>query len=150
MALLTSINKVQLLGRIGKDPEQSSEKAPAKLDVVTSVRWKDRDSGEWKEKSTWHNKIEFWGKTAEYVMNNLHQGDTVLIEGELATDQWEDKDTGQKRNRYFIKGTQINLVERNTKNQEPNGGDSNVISYESKKRSKSSAQEELVEDSVPF
>ena len=150
-----SINKVTLLGRLGKDPERKSENGPAKLDLVTSVSWKNKESGEWQEKSTWHNNIEVWNKTADYVMNNLHQGDVIHIEGEMAKSSWEN-DQGEKRSSYFVKANQINLVERNTKNQEPD--QDAVYAPETKQAApkKTNAtntnknKAPLVDDDVPF
>ena len=151
-----SINKVTLLGSLGKDPERKGEKAT--LDLATSIRWKDKNSGEWKEKTTWHNNVEVWNKTADYVENNLHQGDIIHVEGELKTSSWETDD-GQKRSRYFVSANQINLVERNTKNQEPRDnaetatyGPEKTASEQSKSTNQKKQNESapLVEDDVPF
>jgi single-strand DNA-binding protein len=93
-----SVNKVILLGNLGKDAETKftpSGVARSTFTLATSRRWKDQQSGEWKEETDWHN-ILLW--RAENVANYLLKGKQVYIEGRLQTRSYEDKD-GQKR--YF-------------------------------------------------
>jgi len=88
-----SVNKVILLGNLGKDAE--TKFTPSGVARSTSRRWKDQQSGEWKEETDWHN-ILLW--RAENVANYLLKGKQVYIEGHLQTRSYEDKD-GQKK--YF-------------------------------------------------
>jgi len=91
-----SINKVILLGHLGKDAETKftpSGVAVTNFTLATSRRWKDQQSGEWKEETEWH-RIVMW--RSENVSNYLLKGKQVYIEGRLQTRSWEDKD-GQKR-----------------------------------------------------
>jgi single-strand DNA-binding protein len=93
-----SVNKVILLGNLGKDAETKftpSGVARSTFTLATSRRWKDQQSGEWKEETDWHN-ILLW--RAENVANYLLKGKQVYIEGHLQTRSYEDKD-GQKK--YF-------------------------------------------------
>ncbi len=91
-----SVNKVILLGHLGKDAETKftpSGVACTKFSLATSRRWKDQQSGEWKEETEWHN-IVLW--RSENVANYLQKGKQVYLEGRIQTRSWEDKD-GQKK-----------------------------------------------------
>ena len=91
-----SINKVILLGHLGKDAETKftpSGVAVTNFTLATSRRWKDQQSGEWKEETEWH-RVVMW--RSENVSNYLLKGKQVYVEGRLQTRSWEDKD-GQKR-----------------------------------------------------
>ena len=91
-----SVNKVILLGHLGKDAETKftpSGVAVTNFTLATSRRWKDQQSGEWKEETEWH-RIVMW--RSENVSNYLLKGKQVYVEGRLQTRSWEDKD-GQKR-----------------------------------------------------
>ena len=93
-----SVNKVILLGNLGKDAETKftpNGVARSTFTLATSRRWKDQQSGEWKEETDWHN-ILLW--RAENVANYLTKGKQVYIEGHLQTRSYEGKD-GQKK--YF-------------------------------------------------
>jgi single-strand DNA-binding protein len=91
-----SVNKVTLLGHLGKDAETKftpSGVAVTNFTLATSRRWKDQQSGEWKEDTEWH-RVVMW--RSENVSNYLQKGKQVYVEGRLQTRSWEDKD-GQKR-----------------------------------------------------
>jgi len=93
-----SVNKVILLGNLGKDAETKftpSGVAKTAFSLATSRRWKDQQSGEWKEETEWHNVV-MW--RAENVAPYLTKGKKVYLEGRIQTRNYEDKD-GQKR--YF-------------------------------------------------
>lgn len=92
------INKVILLGHLGKDPElkYTPQGTPvAKFSLATSDRFKDKD-GNWQDRTEWHN-ITAWGRTAEIAGEYLKKGRQVYIEGALRTHSWDDKQTGQKK-----------------------------------------------------
>ncbi|TAN20948.1 MAG: single-stranded DNA-binding protein [Acidobacteria bacterium] len=89
-----SVNKVILLGRLGKDPELKytpSGQAVTKFSLATSERWKDKGSGEFQERTEWHN-IVLWSKLAETANQYLTKGSSVYLEGRLQTRSWEDKE----------------------------------------------------------
>ena len=93
-----SVNKVILLGRLGKDAETKFTPAGAsvtKFTMATSSRWKDKQTGDWKEETEWHNIVAF---RAENVSPYLLKGKQIYVEGRLQTRNYEDKD-GQKK--YF-------------------------------------------------
>jgi single-strand DNA-binding protein len=91
-----SVNKVILLGNLGKDAETKftpSGTAVTKFSIATGRRWKDQQSGEWKEETDWHNVV-LW--RAENLANYLLKGKQVYVEGRLQTRSYEDKD-GKKQ-----------------------------------------------------
>ena len=95
---MASVNKVILIGNLGKDPELKflpSGQPVANFSVATSEKWKDKSTGETKEQTEWHNIIMF-GKLAEIAGQYLKKGSSVFIEGRLQTRKWQDK-TGQDR-----------------------------------------------------
>ncbi len=94
-----SVNKVILIGNLGKDPEVKftpQGTAVAKITVATSSSYKDKQSGEWKETTEWHNVV-LWQRTAEIAGEYLKKGSKVYIEGRLQTRSWDDKTSGQKK-----------------------------------------------------
>jgi len=93
-----SLNKVLLIGNLGKDPELSytaSGVAVAKFSIATNERWKDQE-GNVQERVEWHNIIA-WRKLAEICGQYLKKGSKVYLEGKLQTRSWDDKNTGVKR-----------------------------------------------------
>ena len=98
-----SVNKVILIGRLGKDPEvkyTGSGTPVAKFSLATDEVFKDR-SGEQQKHTEWHN-IVAWSKLAEICGEYLTKGKQVYIEGSIRSHQWEDKQTGAKRTGYEI------------------------------------------------
>jgi single-strand DNA-binding protein len=93
-----SLNRVQLIGNLGKDPEvkYTPQGTPvAKLTIATNERYKDK-SGEWQDRTEWHNVV-LWQRLAEIAGEYLKKGGKVYIEGRLQTRSWEDKQTNQKK-----------------------------------------------------
>ena len=93
-----SLNKVMLIGNLGKDPEVSytaSGIAVAKFSIATNERWKDND-GNFQERTEWH-AIVAWRKLAEICGQYLKKGSKVYLEGKLQTRSWDDKNSGAKR-----------------------------------------------------
>lgn len=106
-----SVNKVILIGNLGKDPEVKytpQGTAVAKFSIATSERFKDK-SGEWQDRTEWHN-ITCWSRLAEIAGEYLKKGRTVYIEGSLRTDSWDDKQTGQKRYSTYINANELVLL----------------------------------------
>jgi single-strand DNA-binding protein len=95
---MAGINKVILVGRLGRDPEvrYTPNGVPvASFSIATSEEWKDKETGEKRERTEWH-RIEAWRRLAEICGDYLNKGKQVYIEGKLQTDAWEDRD-GNKR-----------------------------------------------------
>jgi single-strand DNA-binding protein len=94
-----SVNKVILVGNLGADPEvrhTQDGKPIVNLRVATSESWRDRNSGERKERTEWHRVVVFSEGLAKICEQYLHKGSKVYIEGQLQTRKWQDKD-GQDR-----------------------------------------------------
>jgi single-strand DNA-binding protein len=93
-----SVNKVILVGRLGKDPEtryMTNGEAVTNATLATSENWKDK-AGEKQEKTEWHNLV-FYRRLAEVAGEYLKKGSQVFIEGKIQTRKWQDKETGKDR-----------------------------------------------------
>jgi single-strand DNA-binding protein len=91
------VNKVILLGNVGKDPEVKflpSGQAVANFGLATSERYKDK-AGEWQDRTEWHN-ITAYARTAEIIRDYVKKGSKLYVEGRIQTRNWDDKDTGKK------------------------------------------------------
>jgi single-strand DNA-binding protein len=107
---MASLNKVMLIGNLGKDPElryTASGTAVASFSVATTEKFKGK-SGEWEEKTEWHN-ITLWARLAEIAGEYLSKGKTVYIEGRLQTRKWQDKD-GKDRYTTEIVGEKMQML----------------------------------------
>ena len=106
-----SVNKVILIGNLGKDPEvkhTSSGTAVASMTLATNERYKDKD-GNWQDRTEWHN-IVLWQRLAEIAGEYLKKGRPVFIEGRLQLDTWDDKQTGQKRSKLKVVGENMQFL----------------------------------------
>ena len=95
-----SLNKVQLIGRLGADPEikqMVNGKNVARLSIATSQSWKDKSSGERKEKTEWHRVVIFNEGLVNIVQQYLKKGANVYLEGQLSTRKWKDEKSGQDK-----------------------------------------------------
>lgn len=104
------LNSVNLLGRVGKDPEvrtlQNGDKV-ANLSLATSERWKDKN-GQKQEKTEWH-KLNVWGPLAGVVESYVHKGDLLSVQGKIETRKWTDQ-SGQDRYSTEIRVTALQLI----------------------------------------
>ena len=94
-----SVNKVTLLGNLGRDPEVRSTQDGMKivnLNIATSERWKDRNSGEQRERTEWHRVVIFNENLARIAEQYLRKGSTVYLEGQLQTRKWTDQQGVEK------------------------------------------------------
>src|SRR5512138_595249 len=106
------VNKVILIGNLGKDPEvryTQGGQAVANLRIATSRSWTDKASGQRKEETEWHD-VEVWGKQAEQCGEYLAKGRQVYVEGRLKTDKWQDKTSGQERSRVKIVADSVRFL----------------------------------------
>ena len=95
-----SLNKVLLIGRLGADPEikqMINGKSVARLSLATSQSWKDKNTGEKKEKTEWHRIVVFNEGLVNVVQQYLKKGAQVYIEGQLSTRKWKDEKSGQDK-----------------------------------------------------
>lgn len=106
-----SVNKVILVGNLGKDPEvkyTSTGTPVAKFTLATNEGYKDK-SGQWQERTEWHNVVA-WQRLAEIVGEYVKKGSKVYIEGRLQTSSWDDKETGQKKYKTEIVANDLVLL----------------------------------------
>ena len=98
-----SVNKVILIGNLGKDPEVKvtpSGTPVAKFSLATNERYKDK-AGQWQDRTEWHNLVA-WQRTAEIIGEYVKKGSKIYVEGSLRTSSWDDKNTGEKKYRTEI------------------------------------------------
>ena len=106
------VNKVILIGNLGQKPEMrytATNSAVANLSIATTESWKDKESGEMRDKTEWH-KVVFFGKPAETIERYLDKGSKIYVEGKLQTRKWQDKD-GNDRCTTEIVGNQFNFLD---------------------------------------
>lgn len=140
----SGINKVILVGNLGKDPDMrytAGGDAVANLSIATSESWNDNQTGEKKEKTEWH-RVVFFRRIAEVCGEYLKKGSSVYIEGSLRTRDWED-DQGNKRYTTEIIGREMQML----------GGRRSEDSMDQSPQMNSSSpqpEEGLIDDEIPF
>jgi single-strand DNA-binding protein len=108
---MASVNKVILIGNLGKDPETRyapSGDAICNITLATTDTWRDKASGEKREATEWH-RVAFFGKLAEIAGQYLRKGSAVYVEGSLRTRKWQDKD-GQDRYTTEIRADEMKML----------------------------------------
>ena len=157
--MVGSVNKVILLGRLGKDPEirsMQSGKKVANFGIATSKRWKDRETQEQKESTTWHNIVVFNEGLVGIIEQYVKKGSQIYIEGELQTRKWQDKDGNDRlttevvlqpynSNLTLLGGRNNSQTSYDNSERIEQNSDSNDNSFESQ----ASDSEDLDED-IPF
>jgi len=119
---MASVNKVILVGNLGRDPEtryMPDGAAITNVSVATSFQWNDKASGEKKEETEWH-RVVFRGKLAEVAGEYLKKGSQVYVEGRLRTRKWQDKE-GQDRYTTEIVGDRMQMLGSRAGSGEPRG-----------------------------
>jgi single-strand DNA-binding protein len=161
-----NLNKVLLVGRLGKDPELKAMPNGGHVctfSLATSKVWKDRETNESKEDTEWHN-IVFFNKSAENVSKYVAKGSLLLVEGHLKTRSWEDKDTQKKMYRTEVIGDTFQLAPRssgsgNSSEQETEKAYNSFGKNDSKKKPKKSngevdtieyPEEDIDPSDIPF
>lgn len=138
-----SVNKVILVGRLGRDPEVRalpSGTTVTEFSIATDERYTDR-SGQRQEHTEWHN-IQAWGKLGEICGQYLRKGGLVYIEGSLRTDSWDDKESGKKMYKTRIRADQMQMLDSK-------GSSGDDRSYSSSP-AMSSVADAPEDDDVPF
>src|SRR5579859_4096246 len=128
------VNKVLLLGNVGKDPEiraTASGMTIASFTLATADRTKDAQ-GNWADKTEWHNLVAFQ-RTAEIVRDYVKKGTQIFVEGKIQTRSWDDKESGAKRYKTEILVNELSLLGK------PGGGGEGGGSYTRSSGSSSSA-----------
>ena len=118
--MVGSVNKTILLGNLGRDPEIRSMQSGAKMasfSIATSKRWKDRNTQEQKEKTSWHNIVVFGDGLVDIVERYVKKGSKIYIEGELQTRKWQDKDGNDRyTTEVILQGYNCNLTLLDSRN----------------------------------
>ena len=149
-----SLNKVLLIGRLGADPEikqMVNGKSVARLSIATGQSWKDKSTGERKEKTEWHRVVIFNEGLVNVVQQYLKKGANVYIEGALTTRKWKDESSGQDKysTEVVLQGYNSSLTMLDGKTKSEN---SNLVS-ESKSslpNDDSQAINSDLDDEIPF
>ena len=150
-----SLNKVLLIGRLGADPEikqMVNGKSVARLSIATSQSWKDKSSGERKEKTEWHRVVIFNEGLVNVVQQYVKKGANVYIEGQLSTRKWKDESTGQDKysTEIVLQGYNSSLTMLDTRNKSDN---SNLVSEKKSalpNDDKISQKTDDLDDEIPF
>ena len=145
-----SLNKVLLIGRLGADPEVKqmvNGKSVARLSLATSQSWKDKNTGEKKEKTEWHRVGVFNEGLVNVVQQYLKKGAQVYVEGQLSTRKWKDEQSGQDK--Y---STEILIQGYNSSLTMLGGGNQNSISSQDNKQNfdDNSISQNDMDDDIPF
>ncbi|MCL4316536.1 MAG: single-stranded DNA-binding protein [Gammaproteobacteria bacterium] len=148
------VNKVILIGNLGKDPEvryMPSGGAVANVTIATSESWKDKTTGEQQERTEWHNVV-FYNRLAEIVGEYLKKGSQVYVEGSIRTRKWQDKETGKDRYTTEIIANEMQML-----GSRASGGEASMGSKARAKPEGASttakpeaAQEAAFDDDIPF
>ena len=107
------VNKVILIGNLGKDPEvryMPSGSAVTNITIATSESWKDKQTGDKQERTEWHSVV-FFNRLAEIAGEYLKKGSKVYIEGSLRTRKWQDKNSGQDRYTTEIVANEMQMLD---------------------------------------
>jgi single-strand DNA-binding protein len=130
-----SVNKVILVGNVGKDPEvrrMTSGDPVVTLSLATSERWRDKASGEQKEKSEWHRIVIFNKNLAEVCEKYVKKGSKLYVEGQLQTRKWTDKDGAEKYSTEVVlqnfKG-ELTLLDSKKSGSEPGSDDGEDLPF---------------------
>lgn len=150
---MASVNRVILIGHLGADPEVRyipSGEAVANISLATTDRWKDKESGEQRERTEWW-KVELWGRLGEIAGEHLKKGSLVYVEGSGYTQKWTDRD-GNDRYTFKVRANVMQMLGR------PNGGEQRSDPQEPKEpptkrapaREKTGGKFDDLEDDIPF
>lgn len=150
-----SVNKVILVGNLGADPEirrTQDGKAIANLRLATSESWRDKASGERKEKTEWHRIVIFNEGLCKIAEQYLKKGSKVYVEGALQTRKWTDKDGVEKYSTEVVLqnfGGVLTMLD--TRSQEQNSDDNPPVKADSKpRRSSAEIGRSTMDDEIPF
>ena len=149
-----SLNKVQLIGRLGADPEikqMVNGKNVARLSVATSQSWKDKSTGERKEKTEWHRVVIFNEGLVNIVQQYLKKGANVYLEGQLSTRKWKDEKSGQDKysTEIVLQGYNSSLTMLGGKNQSNNSNQTSEPKSSLPNDEMSQVNSDL-DDEIPF
>ena len=141
------VNKVILVGNLGQRPEMrytATQTAVANLSIATTESWKDKESGENRDKTEWH-RVVFFGNLAEIAEKYLDKGSSLYVEGKIQTRKWQDKD-GNDRYTTEILGNQLTMLgSRNTSDPSMNQENNSDTPFP-----EDDSSEGITDDDIPF
>lgn len=114
-----NLNKLQLAGNLTHAPElrrTQSGHSVVEISIAINRKWRDRDSNDLRESTTFVNNITFWGKQAENLHTWVSKGDPIYLEGRLELDTWEDKETGKSRSKLKVIGDNWQFLKSKSNN----------------------------------
>ena len=146
-----SLNKVLLIGRLGADTEikqMVNGKSVARLSLATSQSWKDKNTGEKKEKTEWHRIVVFNEGLVNVVKQYLKKGAQIYVEGQISTRKWKDEQSGQDKysTEVVIQGYNSSLTMLG------GGGSNNITRQDNTKTTEDISQDTQndLDDEIPF
>ncbi len=146
---MASVNKVTLIGNLGRDPEvryTANGAAICNITIATSRSWKSKDSGEKQEETEWH-RVVFYDRLAEIAGEYLKKGKSVYIEGRLKTRKWQDKDGNEKHSTEVIAHEMAMLGRRDDGASDPS---SDAPTSATARPAKVPARLDKMDDHIPF
>ena len=149
-----SLNKVQLIGRLGADPEikqMVNGKSVARMSIATSNTWKDKNTGEKKEKTEWHRVVVFNEGLVNVIQQYVKKGAQVYIEGQLSTRKWKDEKAGVDKysTEVVLQGFNSTFKILSSKNNQIENLQDNKSEKSSLPNDESSISSDL-DDEIPF
>ena len=157
--MVGSVNKVILLGNLGRDPEIRSMQSGSKMatfSMATSKRWRDKNTQEQRDKTSWHNIVVFGDGLVDIVEKYVKKGSRIFLEGELQTRKWQDSDGNDRyTTEVVLQGFNSNLTLLDSRNTTNNIEDKEIntdqvaSNFENQTSSKSSDSSES-DDDIPF
>ena len=157
--MVGSVNKVILLGNLGKDPEirsMSSGNKVASFSLATSKRWKDKTTQEQKDKTSWHNIVVFGDGLVGIIEKYVKKGSKIYVEGELQTRKWQDQEGNDRyTTEVVLQGYNSNLTLLDSRSSNNNTEDlttkpNQEVSYSNNNLSSSNTDSSDDEDDIPF
>ena len=155
--MVGSVNKVILLGNLGRDPEIRSLQTGNKMatfSLATSKRWKDKSTQEQKDKTSWHNIVIFGEGVVNIVEKYVKKGSKVYLEGELNTRKWQDKNGDDKyTTEVVLQGFNCNLTlldSRSSSNQSQNTIEDQASVDDDTKKVDNNQESDPLDDDIPF
>lgn len=156
---MSSVNKVILLGNLGRDPDirsMQSGKKMAAFSIATSKKWKDRNTQEQKESTSWHNIVVFNEGLVDVIEKYVKKGSKLYVEGELSTRKYQDKDGNDRyTTEVILQGYNSTLTMLGSSNSIPSSGQNDQVASNTNSNSEVSFSENTDdsssnEDDIPF
>ena len=156
--MVGSVNKVILLGNLGRDPEIRSTQSGSKMatfSIATSKRWKDKNTQEQRDKTSWHNIVVFGDGLVDIVEKYVKKGSKIYVEGELQTRKWQDQDGNDRyTTEVVLQGFNSNLTLLDSRNANRSSEDKTISTDQTSNIDNAKISENFdsseVDDDIPF